>query len=482
MPPEKAAASVEAIVLCIDRDDDLGKKASVKGPVIGEEENFLAAKALGMVDPEDSDLNAILAAIKLKRESEHLYKGVEVVTITGDKEVGVKSDQKIANQLARILEIYKPKGVIFVTDGAEDEQIIPLIQNETKILSVKTVTVKQARQLESAYFKIQDFFGRISDNPRQARLMFGMPGTLLLAVVLLSYLGIPIVEVILALLGVYLIAKGFGYDDQLFSGLSEVKNSLLQGNIYKVFNAIALVMLVLAAVSGYYSLKDNLGSMYEAGSMVPETCMEDTNGTRTCTGRPMGIQPQGVSQAILRHPELSINFILLSPKSGAIDLLLLAMCITAAGFIMHNFVRKEFLKIKKYVYVLIGALILKYMAASTYWVVLYLKSDSNHIVGGADAVSISMAMQNFLIAGLIAFVVLLVTHYILKIVFFDYIVRKKQLEQRYIGKWVTKKGKKLGQVTKIILQGNELKGVNVKKVYYPIEKIGVEGKDLVFSE
>lgn len=486
MPAEKPK-TIEALVLCVDRDDDLGKKAGVKSPVIGEDANFAAAKALAMADPEDSDVNAILAAIKVKRECDHLYKGVEVVTITGDKEVGVKSDQKLGNQLVRILEEFKPKGVILVTDGAEDEAIIPLIQSETKILSVKTVTVKLSRPLESAYFKIQEFFKRIGDNPQQARMMFGLPGFLILTMVLLSYLGIPVWEVVFALIGIYLIAKGFGYDEQLFSGLSEVKSSLFEGRIYKVFNILAVLVLVIAAVVGYYALKDNLDSMYQPGSRIPLTCVEDAAGEQTCTGRPLGIAPGSVTDAFSQFPLLSLNFALFYPPGGgASDLILAALVIMAVGFSMHNFVKREYLKIKKYLYVLIAAGLVKYVSPAIYWAVLYLHSDSNHIVSDnptALEVSASAATQNLLIAVLISFVVLFVVHYLLKIVFFDYISRRKQLEDKYVGKWIAgKDGKKLGQVTRIVVNANELKGIGMKKKYYPIEDVQFKGEEIVVKE
>jgi len=440
-----------------------------------------------MVDPEDSDVNAILAAIKVKRECDHLYKGVEVVTITGDKEVGVKSDQKLNNQLVRILEEFKPKGVILVTDGAEDEAIIPLIQSETKILSVRTVTMKISRPLESAYFKILEFFKRISDNPQQARMMFGLPGFLILTMVLLSYFGIPIGEVVLALIGIYLIAKGFGYDDQLFNGLSEVKSSLFQGRIYKVFNLVAVFMIFMAIVTGYLALKDNLDSMYEPGSRIPLTCVENAAGEQTCTGRPLGIQPESVTQALAEFPFMSLNFALFYPPgSGASDLILAGLIIMAIGFAMHNFVKREYLKIKKYMYVLIFAGLIKYISPAIYWAVLYLHSDSNHIVSDNPTtleVSASAATQNLLIAVLISCVVLFVVHYILKIVFFDYISRRKQLEDKYMGKWISNKdGKKLGQVARIVMKANDLKGVGMKKKYYPIEEIQFKGDEIVVKE
>ncbi len=54
---------MKVLVLCIDRDDDLGQKTGIEGPVIGRNENVRAALALGLADPEDADTNTILAAI-----------------------------------------------------------------------------------------------------------------------------------------------------------------------------------------------------------------------------------------------------------------------------------------------------------------------------------------------------------------------------------------------------------------------------------
>lgn len=460
LPKGKPGKTVEVLVLCIDRDDDLGKKAGVKGPVIGEEDNFMAAKALAMADPEDDDLNAIFAAIKLKRESEHLYKGVEVVTITGDKEVGVKSDQKLNNQLGKVLEMYKPKGVILVSDGAEDNQVIPLIESETKILSIRTVTVKLSRPLESAYFKIQDFFGKIGENPRQARLLFGLPGVLILMIVLLEHLGIPIVQVILAMLGVYLIAKGFGYDEQLFSGLSEVKNSLLQGRVYRVFNVLALLVIVLSLITGYLQLQKNLDAIYRPGSLA---------------------SPTSVSEALISQPALALNFLLFSSAGtafAAIDLLLTAVFLMCTGFIIHNFLLRNYLRIKRYLYIVMIAILVKYLAPAIYWSVISLQSESTTItVEGFDPI------QNLSISLLISSVALLVVHYLLKIVFFDYITRKKQLEGKYLGmEVVSKKGKKLGAVTKVAMRGAELEGVYIRRRFYPMDKGQVEGNVFTVSE
>src|SRR5438132_1208262 len=53
---------MKTLVLCVDRDDDIGVKTGIRGPIVGREGNLAAATKLGLADPEDSDVNALLSA------------------------------------------------------------------------------------------------------------------------------------------------------------------------------------------------------------------------------------------------------------------------------------------------------------------------------------------------------------------------------------------------------------------------------------
>ncbi|MEZ5336101.1 MAG: DUF373 family protein [Methanolobus sp.] len=46
-----------------------------------------------------------------------------MITLAGDKNIGILSDQKIANQLDIILKKFPAESAIFVSDGAEDETL-----------------------------------------------------------------------------------------------------------------------------------------------------------------------------------------------------------------------------------------------------------------------------------------------------------------------------------------------------------------------
>ena len=84
------------LVVCVDRDDDLGRKAGVVGPVVGRASVLEAAMKLGTADPEDADTNAMFAAIHLLDQIREAGEEAEVVVLTGSPKVGVLSDRRVA--------------------------------------------------------------------------------------------------------------------------------------------------------------------------------------------------------------------------------------------------------------------------------------------------------------------------------------------------------------------------------------------------
>ena len=53
------------LVLCVDLDDDLGRKTGIPTPVVGRNEIEHAAVSLAEADPEDSDVNVLFEGIHL---------------------------------------------------------------------------------------------------------------------------------------------------------------------------------------------------------------------------------------------------------------------------------------------------------------------------------------------------------------------------------------------------------------------------------
>jgi len=228
------------LILCVDRDDDLGTKAGVTGPIIGRQANIQAATALLSKDPEDTDSNAMFMAVKTYDEISKTKKA-EVVTITGDKRLGYYADKKIVTQLESILQQFHATSCIFVTDGADDEDLLPLISSRIKLDSKKTVVMKQAKELEKTYVTL---LSKLKE-PYYARLFFGIPALILLSFLISDTLGYgwrPIVGIV----GLYLLLKGFGVEEFI---ISTVRNLLMPSTRIALVVYVPIIALALISIS-----------------------------------------------------------------------------------------------------------------------------------------------------------------------------------------------------------------------------------------
>jgi putative membrane protein len=145
----------KTLVLCVDRDNDFGAKGGVSSPVIGRRANLRAAIKLGLADPEDSDSNSLFAAIKAYDELKAKGEPVEIATICGDPNVGDKSDHIISYQLGEIINRVQPDSAMVVSDGPEDEFVLPLLKNKLKVREVRRVVVKQSERIEDTIYIIR---------------------------------------------------------------------------------------------------------------------------------------------------------------------------------------------------------------------------------------------------------------------------------------------------------------------------------------
>lgn len=142
------------LILNVDRDNDYGEKASLPGPVIGYSDCYEAASKLISIDPEDSDANALFGAMKIYEDLKKQGEDVDIALITGDSDVGSKSDEILASQIDEVLKYRKFDDVILATDGAEDDYIMPLILSRIKIRYVKHIIVRHNQNIESVYYYI----------------------------------------------------------------------------------------------------------------------------------------------------------------------------------------------------------------------------------------------------------------------------------------------------------------------------------------
>lgn len=239
---------MDVLVLCIDRDDDLGRKARIESPIVGRAANVEATLKLGLADPEDSDVNTILGGIKVYDDLASQGKAVEIASVAGDSNVGLVSDGKIAHQIDALIERFRPEGVVVVSDGAEDEAILPIIQSRVKVDGVRRVLVKQSHNLESTYYLLKQVFR----DPKISHTFFIPIGLALLIYSTFSFLGRSdfAVVAILAAVGVYLLFRGLGLDDFIESTKQTFRGNLRRGKVAFVTYVLAAVLVLIATIQG----------------------------------------------------------------------------------------------------------------------------------------------------------------------------------------------------------------------------------------
>jgi len=120
------------LVLAVDIDNDLYRKTGISGPVLGRVQNLNAATQLSLADPEETDANTMFKAVKIYDELKKEGYLVNVATITGSETEGYAADREVARQLELVLDQYKADACVFVTDGASDNRVLPIIESRIK--------------------------------------------------------------------------------------------------------------------------------------------------------------------------------------------------------------------------------------------------------------------------------------------------------------------------------------------------------------
>jgi putative membrane protein len=245
---------MKTLILNIDRDDDFGRKADLKSPIIGIKDNINAANKLGQADPEDSDLNAIFSAISLYNRFLKEKKDVEIATICGDINVGIKSDEIITEQLEKVIKETQTDNVVLVTDGVEDEYVLPIIQSRIKITSINRVSVKQSRELEDTYYRIIKIL-----EDEKVQKQFVLPIALVLivgAIFVLLDMAASGFGAILLTLGLYLLIRVFRWERILAVTWSEIKSGFLTGRMSIYTYIIAFVILIATFIMAYFNVNN----------------------------------------------------------------------------------------------------------------------------------------------------------------------------------------------------------------------------------
>ena len=257
------------LILCVDRDGDLGTKAGIKTPLVGRTANLDAAVSLALSDPEEPDANAMFEAVslldRLQREKKP-EETFEVATICGSELGGVGADRKLVAELCTILGSFTADEVILVTDGYTDEAVLPLVESRVPVSSVRRIVVKHSESIEETAQLFSKYLRMLVTNPKYSRIALGLPGTLILIWAILAvfqqsvfYYAFAIVLV----LGGAMIIKGFGVDrsaKDFYKWAKDYQPPALPHQIANYATIAGILCVAISVYSGYINTASIIGT------------------------------------------------------------------------------------------------------------------------------------------------------------------------------------------------------------------------------
>jgi putative membrane protein len=240
-----ASTANRLLVICIDRDNDVGDKAGIITPVVGRDACIEAAQRLALEDPEDADSNSIFAAIKTYEDLISKGYQVEVVTVAGVKDRGVQADEKILAETRKVLEKFSANGAVIVSDGEDDESVIPVIQNVLPVVSVQRVVMKVSRSVEYSYAVFGKYLKMLAYDSKYSKFFLGVPGILLLIGGVATVFGYTaeIFAVLVSILGGAFLIRAFDID-RVWSSWSKPTPM----GFIRMFTMVAGVLLILSSI------------------------------------------------------------------------------------------------------------------------------------------------------------------------------------------------------------------------------------------
>jgi putative membrane protein len=200
---------------------------------------------LALEDPEDADSNSIFAAVKTFEDLVSKGYQTEVAIVSGTERKGVQGDEKIVSQVKAIIEKFSANGAVIVSDGEDDESVIPIIQNVLPIVSVKRVVMRVSRSVEYSYAVFGRYLKAIAFDSKYSKFFLGVPGILLVIGGIATVLGLTreIFAVLVSVLGGAFLIRAFDVD----RAWSHWTKPTPAGFI-RIFTLVAGILLILASI------------------------------------------------------------------------------------------------------------------------------------------------------------------------------------------------------------------------------------------
>ena len=170
------------------------------------------------------------------------------------KNRGIQADEKILAETRKVLEKFSANGAVIVSDGEDDESVIPVIQNVLPVVSVQRVVMKVSRSVEYSYAVFGKYLKMIAYDSKYSKFFLGVPGILLLIggiATVFDYTA-EIFAVLVSILGGAFLIRAFDID-RAWSNWSKPTPM----GFIRMFTMVAGILLILSSVPAGISAVDS---------------------------------------------------------------------------------------------------------------------------------------------------------------------------------------------------------------------------------
>jgi putative membrane protein len=165
------------------------------------------------------------------------------------------------------LSNFAANGAVIVSDGEDDESVVPIIQNVVPIVSVQRVVMKVSRSVEYSYAVLGKYLKMIAYDSKYSKFFLGVPGILLLigGIGTISGYTQEIFAVLVSILGGAFLIRAFDVDRAWSSWSKPTPAGLV-----RMFTMVAGTIIGLASIlSGFSAIHTNILDPQALESGIP---------------------------------------------------------------------------------------------------------------------------------------------------------------------------------------------------------------------
>ncbi|MEM1662577.1 MAG: DUF373 family protein [Pyrobaculum sp.] len=238
------------LVLYVDRDGDL-KSLGYDTPVVGRDEVLKLGIKFILSHPDDSDANAVFAAVKIfdKLAAEYGVENVNVAIVSGSRDPAL-ADLAVLRELDQVLSLYDVDAIYFVSDGPSDEAAISAVQSRRPVVSVYRVVVKQARGVEETVTLFKHYVNKAVKEPEYRRYVVGIPAFLIFIFMLGGIFNIEAIRFFISISLLFIVFFIMLYGFGIYDFLKEVLRKFEFTFIITVVSLFIIVLYLITTFGG----------------------------------------------------------------------------------------------------------------------------------------------------------------------------------------------------------------------------------------